>query len=130
MKITGRTRRAARELFRACVVDGELNHARARQVAERLGTSSRRGALALLTAFHRRVRLERDRRTAIIESAVPLGEELRAGVADRLHRIYGPTLVTSFTENAALIGGMRIKVGSDVYDGSIYRRLERLAAAL
>lgn len=130
MKTTSRTRRGARELFRACVVDGELNEARARQVAERLGASSRRGALALLTAFQRRVRLERDRRTAIIESAVPLGEELRAGVADRLHRIYGPTLVTSFTENAALIGGMRIKVGSDVYDGSIHRRLERLAAAL
>jgi F0F1-type ATP synthase delta subunit len=32
-------------------------------------------------------------------------------------------LTTSFKENPALIAGMRIKVGSDVYDGSIQAHL-------
>jgi F-type H+-transporting ATPase subunit delta len=36
----------------------------------------------------------------------------------------------SFTESPALIGGMRIRVGSDVYDGSLQRRLAALAARL
>ena len=76
------------------------------------------------------MRLERDRRTALVESAVPLGEDLRAGIADRLHHVYGPSLATSFTENAALIGGMRIKVGSDVYDGSVRARLASLGDRL
>jgi F-type H+-transporting ATPase subunit delta len=44
--------------------------------------------------------------------------------------IYGDGLATSFRENADLIGGMRIKVGSDVYDGSIRRKLEALRARL
>ena len=130
MKTNRRTRRAARELFRACVVAGELDQSRTRLAAQQMAASSRRGALGLLTEFRRLVRLERDRHTALIETAVPLAEDMRAGVADSLHRLYGPSLVTSFTENAALIGGIRIKVGSDVYDGSIHRRLERLAAAL
>jgi F-type H+-transporting ATPase subunit delta len=33
----------------------------------------------------------------------------------------------SFTQNATLLGGMRIKVGSDVYDGSVQARLNALA---
>ena len=33
--------------------------------------------------------------------------------------MYGPGISTSFAETSALIGGMRIRVGSDVYDGSV-----------
>jgi F-type H+-transporting ATPase subunit delta len=33
---------------------------------------------------------------------------------------------TSFAENPALIGGMRVKIGSDVYDGSVRAALEAL----
>jgi F-type H+-transporting ATPase subunit delta len=130
MKRTRQARRGARELFRACFVDGSLDGPRTRQVANQIAGSRRRGALALLMEFQRLVRLERDRRTALIESAAPLEEALRAGVVDQLHRIYGPTLATSFQENPALIGGMRIKVGRDVYDGSIRARLDALGAAL
>jgi F0F1-type ATP synthase delta subunit len=33
-----------------------------------------------------------------------------------------------FTVEPALIGGMRVTIGSDVYDGSVRGRLEALAA--
>ena len=33
----------------------------------------------------------------------------------------------TFDQNPALIGGLRVKVGSDVYDGSIQARLKALA---
>ena len=130
MKTTKRVKRGARELFRVCMVDGELNQSRTRDVAGRLAASHRRGALALLSAFERLVRLQLDRRTAIIESATPLGEPVRTGIADRLHRTYGASLATSFNENPGLIGGVRIRVGSDVYDGSIRGRLRALEATL
>ena len=130
MKTKKRVKQGARELFRACLVDGELNDSRARQVAGRLAGSHRRGALALLSAFERLIRLQLDRRTAIIESATPLGEPVRTGIADRLHLTYGASLATSFNENPGLIGGVRIRVGSDVYDGSIRGRLRALEATL
>jgi F-type H+-transporting ATPase subunit delta len=123
-------RRAARDMFRFCVRDGVLDDTRARQVAGRLAASRRRGALAVLSGFQRLVRLERDRHTARVESATPLGGSLRDGIKDRLVHVYGPTLATSFDENPALIGGVRIKVGSDVYDGSIRGRLAALEAKL
>jgi F0F1-type ATP synthase delta subunit len=34
--------------------------------------------------------------------------------------------MTTFTENPTLLGGVRIQVGSDVYDGSIRARLNAL----
>ena len=47
-----------------------------------------------------------------------------------LSRVYGPGLDTSFGLSPELIGGMRIKVGSDVYDASVRARLAALEAHL
>jgi len=66
------------------------------------------------------------RHTAKVESAKPLALALQTRVATDLARQYGPGLSTSFAENPALIGGMRIRVGSDVYDGTVRSRLAAL----
>jgi F-type H+-transporting ATPase subunit delta len=82
--------------------------------------------LRVLTDFQRLLRLEYERHTALIESAAPLTGQLRQDIEAGLTRTYGDTLEMSFGENPALIGGIRIKVGSDVYDGSIRARLAAL----
>lgn len=130
MKATKRTRRDARQLFRLCMHDGLLDEQRVRQVARRVRDSGRRGRLALLSHFLRLVRLDRARHTATIASAAPLPAEFQAGVQASLSRIYGPGLNTSFTLTPGLIGGMRIQVGSDVYDTSVQARLAVLEARL
>jgi F-type H+-transporting ATPase subunit delta len=130
MKVSRRAKRGARELYRACNVDGQLDPSRARQVASHLAASKRRGSLALLTEFQRLVRLDHERRTAVVESAAPLADTVRADIVARLHSMYGPALDATFGENPALIGGVRIKVGSDVYDGSIRARLAALESSL
>ena len=130
MKAKGKARRSARELFRLCFVNGRLDEARVRKVAHRLASARRRGALSILSEFQRLVRLESDRYTAVIESATPLAEDMRTAVQADLARRYGPGIAASFAENLGLIGGMRIKVGSDVYDNSVRARLAALEARL
>lgn len=130
MKGSRRTKRAARQLFRLCVVDGVLNEERVRVVARQLASSGRRGALPILAAFHRLVRLDRQRHVALVESAAPLADALRTTVEAGLVRKYGADLTTTFEQAPALIAGMRIKVGSDVYDGSVRARLAALEARL
>ena len=130
MRVTRKARRTARHLFRLCFVDGALDAARVRQVAARVAASGRRDALATLLDLQRRIRLERDRHQAIVESATPLADDLRQDVTTSLTRMYGTGLVTSFKENPALIAGMRIRVGSDVYDGSVRARLASIDAGL
>jgi F-type H+-transporting ATPase subunit delta len=126
MKISKQARREAKQLFRSCLVNGALQEDRARQVVKRVVELKPRGYVAILNHFHRLVKLELERRTAKVESAVALSPELQANVQAGLTRIYGPGLNISFTQNPALIGGLRLKVGSDVYDGSIQARLASL----
>ena len=49
MKANRRTIRAARRLYRLCLIDGRLDEGRVRQVARRLGASRRRGSIAMLS---------------------------------------------------------------------------------
>ena len=130
MKVPRKVRRTARQLFRLCVVHGELDPVRVRQVAEGVARSGRRGSLAVLGDFQRMVRLDREEHRAVVESAAPLPDDLRNELQSDLTRRYGSGLETTFSENPALIGGMRIRVGSDVFDGSVRARLAAIDAGL
>ena len=72
------------------------------------------------------LKLELARHTATIESATPLPADLQAAIEAGLTRRYGPGLATAFTHRPALIGGVRIQVGCDVYDGSVRAGLAAL----
>lgn len=126
MKISKQARRGAKELFRNCFTNGTLDPDRVRQTVQQVIAQKPRGYVAILSHFQRLVKLEEDRRTAKIESAIPLSPELQSSVRSNLSRVYGNGLSISFTQNPALIGGMRIQVGSDVYDGSVQARLSAL----
>jgi len=126
MKTVKQTRREAKRLFRLCFVNGLLDESRVRQVAQKIMEAKRRGSSALLYHFLSLVKLDRARHTAEIESAVPLPDDLRASIQADLASRYGPGISASFTQNPALIGGMRIKIGSDVYDGSVRAGLAEL----
>jgi F-type H+-transporting ATPase subunit delta len=126
MKISKQARREAKELFRACLVDGLLNEDKVRQALERVLARKPRGYLAILSRLQRLVKLDLERRNARVESAIALPPDLQNSVRNSLDRSYGPGLNISFVQNPSLIGGMRIKVGSDVYDGSVQARLAAL----
>ena len=127
MKIPRLARREAKELFRSCLVNGLLDEHRVRQAVRSVLAQKPRGYLALLTHFQRLVKLEIDRHSARIESAVPLTAAVQAAIQANLERLYGAGLNFTFAQHPALIGGLRVKVGSDVYDGTIQGRLAALA---
>lgn len=126
MKANRQVRREATQLFRDCLVNGLLDENRVRMVVRQLIDSKPRDYLATLDVFRRLVELDAAQHMAKVESAVPLSPDLQTRVRTDLTRVYGPGLNTSFTENRTLIGGMRIQVGSDVYDGSVLGRLTAL----
>ena len=126
MKTTRRSRRMARQLFQLCLVDGKLDPERVRHVARRLASSSERGSLAVLSSVQRLVRLDRTQHRALIESAAPLSEEEQRSVLAEVARRHGTDLEVAVALNPALIGGLRITVGSTVYDGSVRGRLDAL----
>jgi len=129
MKTIKQLESEAKHLYRLCLVDGSLDEDRVRQVVRRVLESKQRGSFAFLSHFRRLVKLDCARHTATVESATPLPADLQTSVSSDLERLYGPKLSMSFADNPALIGGMRIKVGSDVYDSSVKARLAVLEDA-
>lgn len=129
MKVSKQARREAKQLFRQCFAQGLLEDQRVRQVVQHLVQTKPRGYLGILSHFERLVRADVERRSARIESPVPLAPELQAKVTAGLTRLYGPGLNFAFAQNPALLGGLRIKVGSDVYDDTVHARLNALAEA-
>jgi F-type H+-transporting ATPase subunit delta len=128
MKTARQAKRDARQLYFLCRIDGLLDEQRVRRVVQTILDERRSGGLAILSRFLRLVRLDRARHSAEVESAEPLPAEIRARVAASLEQLHGRGLTTSFAENPDLLGGVRIKVGSDVYDGSVKGRLGALEA--
>jgi F-type H+-transporting ATPase subunit delta len=130
MKISKEARRMARELFRFSLVDGRLNASRVSDISERLVAQKPRAYLQILKELSRLVRLELDRRHAVIESASLLDEASATNIANMLKQNFGSDITTEFRTSPDLLGGLRVKLGSDVWDGSIRSRLAALSQQL
>ena len=126
MKISKQAKRDAKTLFRACLVDGVLSDDKVRQAVSKVVDAKPRAYVAILQHFHRLVKLDIDKRTAKVESATALSDEMQASVKANLEKKYGSGLALSFSVNPELIGGLRVQVGSEVFDGSVQGRLTQL----
>ncbi|NGO38170.1 F0F1 ATP synthase subunit delta [Limisphaera ngatamarikiensis] len=120
-------RREAKRLYRLCLVEGRVDEARVRAVVDQVLAERPRGYLRLLSHFQRLVKLDLQRRTARVESAIPLPDDLRQRLQQQVSHRYGPGLYWQYAVDPALIAGLRLRVGSDVYDASVLGRLRQLA---
>ena len=130
MKISKEARRSSRLLFRACLVGGKLDEGRVREVIGKVAAAKPRGHVAILEAFSKLVRAEVERQQALVESATELEAGLRQQLQQSLNAKYGRELSLQFSVKPELLGGIRVRVGSDVWDGSVKARLETLRSQL
>ena len=100
---------------------------RVRQAVRLLIEKKPRGYHGILQHLQRLVKLDEASRSARVESAVALNEAQQQSVRESLVRLKGGEVTVEFAENAGLIGGMRVKIGDDVFDGSVKSRLASLS---
>jgi F-type H+-transporting ATPase subunit delta len=130
MKINKEIRRLSREMVRASFTDGQLDRGKIASLVQSLIAKRPRNYIGILQNYKRLLRLEIEKRHARIESASELSAETNSRILQNLKKKYGPDLTTEFAVNRELLGGMRIRVGSDVWDGSVRHRLESLQQQL
>ena len=130
MKINKEIRQLSRDLLRASSTDGQLDRGKIASLTQSLIAKKPRNYIKVLENYKRLLRLEIEKHHARIESASELNEKAREPIIANLRRKYGSDLTTEFVVNEKLIGGMRIRVGSDVWDGSVRERLQRLQQQL
>jgi F-type H+-transporting ATPase subunit delta len=130
MKINKETRQLSKGLLRSSFTDGRLDNGRIASLVKSLLDKKPRHYIKVLEAYKRLLRLEVEKRSATIETASELAPGSGAEIVANLKRKYGSDLATRFVVNKDLLGGMRIRVGSDVWDSSVRNRLHRLQQQL
>jgi len=130
MKINKEIRQLSREMLRASFTDGQIDRGKITSLVQSLIAKKPRRYLDMLQYYKRLVRLEIAKRHARIESSTQVSPETSARIVENLKKTRGRDLTTEFVVNPELLGGVRIRVGSDVWDGSVRDRLERLQKQL
>ncbi len=126
MKISKETRRAARKLFHGCFVNSHLDENRVHTAVSLVGTQKTRHYLGILTVIEKLVRSESQKLDLLLESAVSLNDTEVREMYSHIQTHFSVPLISKHRTNPSLIGGLRIKVGSHVWDGSIAARLRQL----
>jgi F-type H+-transporting ATPase subunit delta len=127
MKLSKEARKLSKQLFRESFTGGALDATKVGAVTDTVIRAKPRQFIGVLKEFSRLIRLEAARRHAVIESAAVLEASEQTAILDTIRSKYGADVTSEFKTNPALIGGLRIQVGSDVVDASVRSRLDRLA---
>jgi F-type H+-transporting ATPase subunit delta len=91
----------------------------------------RPGAIdAMVDRFRELVRRDRGISLAEVRTALPLDDEERTAIAQRLRALTGNRIEMNEVVDESLIGGVSVRIGDQLYDASVRSRLERLRARL
>jgi len=130
MKINKEIRQLSREMLRASFTDGQLDTGRISSLVDSIIAKKPRHYIDVLKNYRRLLRLELEKRQAKIETANEVDSTTSSQLVTNLKKKYGSDLTAEFVVKPELLGGMRIRVGSDVWDGTVRNRLERLQQEL
>ncbi|MEM9444027.1 MAG: ATP synthase F1 subunit delta [Verrucomicrobiota bacterium] len=129
MRINREARNVAKRLFKQCFIRKNLDENRVQKVVRALIDAKPRNHLAILERFRKLVQIEEAKNRAFVESARPL-TSAKSYVQEELNKRFGSKISIKFVVKPELLGGTRIRVGSNVWDGSIKGRLNAISEAI
>ena len=125
MKINRAARAEAKTIFRICRSESGLDESRLRKAVALIAKQRPRGYLQVLGRLAQLAKLEVERHTHEVISSVKLEDGGKA-VFGMLEKHFGKPLAQRTEVRSELLGGLKIRVGSDVWDATIRGRLEAL----
>ncbi len=129
MRASPQSRQFARQLFSLSLADGQVSAERVAAVLSHLQRHPPRHPLEVLKCYQRLVVAQLARNRALVEHAGAVNDDILRAVAAAFTRKYRRPVAAVARPNPALIAGLRIRVGDDVYESSIAGQLAALAAS-
>jgi F-type H+-transporting ATPase subunit delta len=130
MKVSKEAKKGARMIFDAARLSGHLDEEKVRKGVAAILEKRPAGCAQILHELSRLVRLEVDKRSAWVETAVSLSEQEKGAWEISLKAKFGKDTLLHFSINPGLIAGTRVRIGSDVYNANVRERLVRLRAEM
>lgn len=130
MKVSKASKEFATRVFRLCTENGSLNENKLSDSIKFLSKKRPSDYRGILTALKSLVRLDVEKRTVHVESAQDISQTDSKRIQDSIIKKHGKGLVFSFITKPELIGGLKVRVGSQVYDSSVLAKINRLSNSL
>ncbi len=130
MAANKQTKLLAKQLFKLSFVNGRLS---AEQVAGVLGyieKSAPRHPLTLLKLYHRAIATEYAKSRAVVEHAGPISAATLGLIEAAMTKKYARPVTASARPAPGLLAGLRVRVGSDLYESTVAGQLATLSHAV
>ena len=130
MAANKQTKLLAKQLFKLSVVNGEVSADRVAGVLGWIEKHQPRHPLALLQQYHRYIATELAKSRAIVEHAGEVNAATLASIEAAMTKKYSRKVTAVAKPNTALLAGVRVRIGSDVYESSVAGQLAALSASV
>lgn len=120
----------ARQFYQLSFANGVLSADQVAGVLAYIDKHRPPQTLAVLKLYQRLVSAEVARGRAIIEHAGSVNDAVLAQIAAALSKKYARPVTPVAQRNDALLAGLRVRVGDDVYESSVAGQLATLGAAV
>jgi len=130
MRADKKTKLLAKQLFKLSLVNGQVS---AEQVGGVLGYIEKvqpHHALTLLKLYHRAIQTEVAKSVALVEHAGPVTDATLKLIEGAMAKKYQRPVTASARPNPKLLAGLRVRVGSDVYESTVSGQLATLSHAV
>ncbi len=127
MAANKKTKLLAKQLFKLSLVNGSVS---AEQVAGVLGyieKTAPRHTLALLKLYQRAIVTELAKSQAVVEHAGPVSDAVLKQIEAAMTKRYARVVTASAKPHPKLLAGLRVRVGSDVYESTVAGQLAALS---
>jgi F-type H+-transporting ATPase subunit delta len=119
----------ARQLFKLSFTDGRLSSEQVAGVLAYVEKAHATNAVAILKIYQRLIATEVAKGIAVVEHSGPVSESVLASIASSLSQRYSRPVTASAKANPALLAGLRVRIGDDIYESSVSGQLAALSSA-
>ena len=130
MRADKKTKALAKQLFKLSLVNGAVSPAQVTGVLGYIEKNVPRHALALLQLYHRAIATELAKSNAVVEHAGPISDATLRSIEAAMTGRYARAVAATARPNPKLLAGLRVRVGSDVYESSVAGQLAALSSAV
>ena len=127
MRPSKESQQFARQLFRLSLAEGQVSAERVSAVLAHLSRQPPRQPLAVLRHYQRLITTQLARNSALVEHGGAIDDSLLRSLEAAFTRKYQRPITASARPNPALIAGLRIRIGDDLYESSIASQLAALS---
>ncbi|MET0263804.1 MAG: F0F1 ATP synthase subunit delta [Rariglobus sp.] len=122
-----KTKLLAKQLFKLSVVNGTVSPEQVAGVLGYIEKTSPQRPLVLLKYYHQLIATELAKSRAVVEHAGPITDFTLKQIEAAMTKKYQRPVTATAKSNPALLAGLRVRVGSDVYESSVAGQLATLS---